>query len=238
MINCLVLLTAAALMSLAFTARPRPDLDQARAAFMRAHFAQALHVHDAVARGDLPAAKAYARRLAAHRPEVSFPAGAPIFFTLMQRAGREVDEAQTIEVAAGATATLLTRCGECHRSQHVATRVSRYLQSPALVAATMRAHQEAADLLLIGLVEPSSAAWEAGAGAFGQLRLPREDMPSRQLRARALIGDARLTGLAAEAAQSVRPPDRARVYGRVLSTCARCHEEHDVRLSGPDRSLP
>jgi cytochrome c553 len=102
----------------------------------------------------------------------------------------------------------------------------------------MRAHQDAADLLLIGLVEPSSAAWEAGATAFGQLRLPQDAMPNRQLRARALIGDARLTGLAAEAGQSVRPPDRARVYGRVLSTCARCHEEHEVTPRGPARPLP
>jgi len=32
--------------------------------------------------------------------------------------------------------------------------------------------------------------------------------------------------LAAAAAKAQQPRDRAEVYGRILSTCARCHREH------------
>jgi hypothetical protein len=225
-------------MSAASQPDDQSEVRAARAAFMRAHFAAGVQLHDAIARGDLEAARRQARQLAEHRPDVPFSTGAAVFFTLMQNAAGEVERAPTVEVAARATAVLLTRCGQCHAAQHAAPRVASHLDSAALVAPAMREHQAAADLLLIGLIEPSDASWEAGARDFGRIRLPGDAMPNRRLRARALIGDARLTGLASKAAAARRPPDRAQLYGRVLSTCAHCHQEHDIQRWGPDRRPP
>ena len=232
-----VLAAFAALLSLAAAGR-QPDLHDRRAAYMRAHFSDAIRTHDAVARGDLDAARAHAQRLAAHKPDVPFPTGWIAFSTLMVNAAREIEAAPTLEVAAWSTAVLLTRCGECHQAQHVVARVAGRLEAAAPAATSMRDHQAAADLLLTALVEPSASSWDTGAQAFSRIRLPGGDMPSRQLRARALIGDARFTAFAAAAADAMRPPDRARVYGRVLSTCAGCHQEHDVDSWGPDRRPP
>ena len=67
--------TIAALLSLASAAGRQTDLHDRRAAYMRAHFADAIRTHDAVARGDLDAARTHARRLAAHQPDVPFPTG-------------------------------------------------------------------------------------------------------------------------------------------------------------------
>ena len=50
-----------------------------RAAYMRAHFHQALLVHDAVARGDLARARAEATVLADISPTVQMPPGAEAF---------------------------------------------------------------------------------------------------------------------------------------------------------------
>jgi len=233
-----VLATVAALLSFVSAAERQPDLHDRRAAYMRAHFSDAIRTHDAVARGDLDAARAHAQRLAAHQPEVPFPTGWAAFSTLMINAAREIEGAPRLELAARSTAVLLTRCGECHQAQHVVARVARHLEDAAPAATAMREHQAAADLLLIALVEPSASSWDQGAQSFSRIRLPRDDMPNRQLRARALIGDARFTAFAAAAAEAVRPPDRARVYGRVLSTCAGCHREHGVESWGPDRRPP
>ena len=136
-----VLLTWTVAMSIGSLAREQPDVRDARATLMRAHFSDGLRLHDAVARGDLEAARLHARTLAEHRPDVPFPTGAAVFFTLMQYAARDVDRAPVLEVAARATAVLLTRCGECHAAQHVTPRVARHLDSATLVAASMRDHQ-------------------------------------------------------------------------------------------------
>ncbi|AMY10754.1 hypothetical protein LuPra_03995 [Luteitalea pratensis] len=233
-----VLAAGAALLSLASATGRQPDLHDRRAAYMRAHFSDVIRAHDAVVRGDLDAARAHAQRLAAHRPDVPFPAGWVAFSTLMGDAAREIETAPTLEVAARATAVLLTRCGECHQAQHVVPGAARHLEDAAPATTSMRDHQAAADLLLIALVEPSTSSWDEGVQTFSRIRLPRGDMPSRQLRARALIGDARFAAFAAAAAEAARPPDRARVYGRVLSTCAGCHQEHGVGTWGPDRRPP
>lgn len=233
--RCAARLAAVAAFGLAVTVAQEQETRAARQAFMRAHFAAALRLHDAVARGDLRAAAAHARSVADHRPDVPFPTGSVVFFTLMQAAARDVAEAPALEDAARQAAVLLTRCGECHASEHVAPRVLLHLRGTAPAAGPMAGHQEGADLLVSGLVEPASDAWLAGAEAFARLRMPRPAMPGRDTHARALIADVRLSSLAAEAASAVRPPDRARVYGRVLSTCARCHEEHGARPWGPDR---
>jgi mono/diheme cytochrome c family protein len=230
------LATGAALVSVAFAAGHQPELHERRSAFMRAHFADAIRTHDAVARGDLDAARSHAQRLAAHKPDVPFPTGWHAFATLMVNAAREIEAAATLEGAAGSTAVLLTRCGECHQAQGAVGDVARQLGGGA--AGTMRDHQAAADLLLTGLVQPSASSWDQGVEAFGRIRLPQDGMPTRELRAQAVVGDARFTAFAAQAAKAVRPPDRARVYGRVLSTCASCHREHRVDSWGPDRRPP
>jgi cytochrome c553 len=207
----------------------------ARRAFMDKHFSEAINVHDAVARGDLATAQAQASRLAEHRPEVAFPVGAQAFFGLMTIEAGKVRDAPTIEQAGHAAATLLTRCGQCHQAMHVRVGVP-VTPEPETggVVGQMRAHQRAADLMLEGLIGPSPANWTAGARSFGELRFVPGDMPGREIRERARIANAHLLNLAAVAEKAQQPRDRAEVYGRILSACARCHREHP-KTWGPAR---
>lgn len=210
----------------------------ARRAFMAEQALAALRLHDAIVRGELADARHHAREIAARQPDGPIATGASVFLTLIDMAASEIEQAPALEVAARSTAVLLMRCGECHAAQHVTPGYSRYLGAPLDVGWTMREHQQATDLMMVGLVEPSPSSWLAGARAFGQARLARDAMPDRTSRAGALIADARLTNLATDAVMAVRPPDRARVYGRVLSTCARCHARDGLQRRGPDRPGP
>jgi cytochrome c553 len=224
--------------SVAFAGRASQNdagLGPARRAFMDKHFVEAIAVHDAVARGDLATAQAQASRLAEHRPAVAFPIGAQAFFGLMTLEARKVRDAATIEQAGHAAATLLTRCGQCHQAMHVRVSVP-VMPEPEVggVVGQMRAHQRAADLMLEGLIGPSPANWTAGARSFGELRFVPGDMPGREIRDRARITNARVLSLATAAAKAQQPRDRAEVYGRILSACARCHREHP-RSWGPAR---
>ena len=56
--------------------RPPERRNPLRAAYRRAHFYQAMLLHDAVARGDLDAAREEAAHLAQHSPTVVLPASA------------------------------------------------------------------------------------------------------------------------------------------------------------------
>jgi len=213
----------------------QPTSDPARATFMQAHFSQAIVLHDAVARGDLVAARTQAALLADHRPAVPFPTGAQAYFGLMTYDAGRVRAAMTIEHAAQAAASLLSRCGQCHLAMHVrgAVAATRDSEVGGLVG-QMLAHQRATDMLLEGLIGPSTATWDAGARGFATLGISAEAMPSRQLAAKARIANARSSQLAADAARAERPPDRARAYGRILATCASCHQEHPG-VWGPQR---
>jgi hypothetical protein len=231
---------AAAALLLAAAAAGRAMQEQAvvgpaRQAFMAAHFMEAISLHDAVARGDLVAARSQASRLAEHRPAVAFPAGAHAFFGLMAIEATKVRDAATLEQAGHAAATLLTRCGQCHRAMHVRISVP-VTPEPEVggVVGQMQQHQRAADLMLEGLIGPSAADWSAGARSFGLLRIDPGDMPDRAARARADITNARVISLAAAAAKATDHRERAEAYGRILSACARCHTEHP-RTWGPAR---
>jgi len=209
--------------------------DPSRAAFMKAHFSEAIVMHDAVARGDLPAAHAQATRLAQHRPAVPFPTGAHVFFGLMTIDAGKVRSANTVEEAGHAASSLLSRCGECHRAMHVASAVA---PTPDLriggVVGQMLTHQRATDLLLEGVIGPSESAWDEGVRAFAGLRINPGDMAGARMTEKARIANARASSLAAAAAKAVTPPERAQAYGRILATCARCHQEHPG-VWGPQR---
>ena len=220
----------------AVSAQPGSPTHSARTAFMRAHFSEAIVVHDAVARGDQAVARTQAARLAAHTPEVPFPTGAEAFFGLMRLEADKVQKAATIAEMAPLAASLLSRCGQCHEAMHV--RVAVPVAPDAGVGGLvgqMAAHQRAADALLEGLIGPSNSSWETGVRSIAALEeVAAGDLPSAALRERARIARARLSAVAVEAAAAERPPDRARAYGHLLAVCAQCHRERPS-VWGPQR---
>ena len=235
---CWALITvwAVSLVVVAATAQERSS--PSRVAFMRGHLAEAIPLHDAVARGDLAAARTHATVLLSQHSEVQFPTGSVVYFELLKQSATNVTEARTIEEAGRSAATMLSRCGQCHQATHVSIPMSPTPESRiGGVVGQMMDHQRAADLLLEGLVSPSESQWRAGADAFARTRLEPRDMPSGKLAERARIANVLLQSLATAASEARRPPDRVQVYGRILATCSRCHQEH-ARIWGPDRTPP
>jgi cytochrome c553 len=205
-----------------------------RAAYMRAHFNQAMLLHDAVARGDLARARAEATILADISPTVPMPPGAEAFQGALTQAAREAAVAATLDDAAHATATLLGICGQCHKANHVRATVpaGKDIRVGGLVG-HMLLHQRGVDDLLEGLVAPSDSQWVEGVRVFASPKLDPHTVPGK-MRKPMDHGETALAILAGHAAPAQRTRDRVQVYGQVIATCGNCHRTHG-KFAGPDR---
>jgi cytochrome c553 len=205
-----------------------------RAAYMRTHFYNAMLLHDAVARGDLEAARIEATRLAQHSPSVQMPVGAEAFRGALTRMAQKAAQATTLSEAAQATASVLGTCGQCHRAMQVRAMppIGTTVKVGGLVG-HMLLHQHGSDALVEGLVAPSDSAWVEGVRTFAAPGLDPADAPGH-LRKQVVEGEAALAQLAGQAAQAQRTRDREVIYGRMLATCGECHRTVS-RHAGPDR---
>lgn len=219
---------------LVLQAQPADRHSPLRAAYMRAHFEQAMQLHDAVVRGDLPEARRAATALAQHSPDVPMPAGAQAFHGALTRGARQAADASTLAAAADATAMVLGTCGQCHKAMHVRATV------PAAddvkvggVVGHMLMHQRGADALVEGLVAPSDSQWGEGVRAFAAPKLEGSEVPGR-MRRTFDHGETELAVLAGHMAQAHRTRDREELYGKVIATCGTCHQKL-ARHGGPSR---
>ena len=214
-----------ALASLVTTAQTRDRYNPLRAAYMRAHFEQTMRLHDAVARGDLAAAKREAATLAERSPDVPMPVGAEAFHGALTRAARDAAAAPTLPAAAQATAAVLGTCGQCHKAMHVRAGVMPPAD-PRVggLVGHMLLHQRGVDALLEGLVAPSDAQWEEGVRTFAAPKLHPSEVPGR-MRRTFEHGETELAVLAGHMAQAHRTRDREELYGKVLATCGTCHQK-------------
>jgi len=209
-----------------------PRYNALRAAYMRAHFNQTMALHDAVARGDLTAAKFEATVLAQRSPDVPMPTGSAAFHGALTQAAREAAAAATLDDAAQSTAAVLGICGQCHEAMQVRAVVpaSKDVSVGGLVG-HMLLHQHGADALVEGLVGPSESQWVEGVRTFASPKLESDHIPGK-IKGKMSDGETALAGLAGRAAQAHRTRDRAEVYGRILATCGDCHKSYG-RTAGP-----
>lgn len=227
-----VLLVATA--GLVLQAQPADRHNPLRAAYMRAHFDQAMQVHDAVVRGDLADAKRQAAALAQRSPDVPMPVGAEAFHGALTRSARQAAEASTLAEVADATATVLGTCGQCHKAMHVRATVPPASEvNVGGVVGHMLMHQRGTDALVEGLVAPSESQWVEGVRAFAAPKLEASEVPGR-MRKTFDHGETDLAVLAGHMAQAHRTRDREELYGKVIGTCGSCHQKL-ARHGGPSR---
>lgn len=205
-----------------------------RAAYMRAHFSQVMVMHDAVARGDLKAARSEAAILAERSPTVPMPVGAAAFQGTLTQTAREAATAPTLESAAQSVAAMLGTCGQCHEAMRVRAMIpsGKDIKVGGLVG-HMLLHQHGTDALIEGLVGPSESQWGEGVRTFASPKLSDEAVPGRLAR-QMRDSETALAVLAGRAAQAHRTRDRAEIYGRILATCGDCHKTQG-KYAGPDR---
>jgi len=201
---------------------PNPEL----AVAMTEHFARASALEQAVIDGDLEAVASHAKWLVDELPAKQLPATWQPSLARMQAAAGEAAKAEDLAGAAAATGAVIQSCGACHLAVGA---------GPTFAAATpvpegedsksrMLRHQWAAERMREGMIGPSDERWQLGAGAVSVA--PPEPCPIEN--AEILADDVlklreRIYELGAEAAKTPAGPERARVYGEYLSTCAGCH---------------
>jgi mono/diheme cytochrome c family protein len=210
-----------------------PELERV----MTHHYRDVSAIHEAVIRGDLNDVRDRARNLAAMTDPPSTPPVTSHVMTIRRAAARAV-MANTLDVAADATATMLAQCGGCHESRAVRpSPAERRAPDVGGIVGHMVDHQRAVDALLQGLVIPSMSEWQRGAGL---LRAPvlrdAELPPDPRLAARATATERTLHALAEVAAAAPSREARVSAYARIIGTCATCHSLHP-EIWGPGQGI-
>jgi hypothetical protein len=231
----LLVLGAAALaatMGFRLQAQDTARYNPLRAAYMRAHFSQAMAMHDAIARGDLEAAKLEATVLAQRSPTVPMPVGSEAFQGALTQAAREAAAATSLQAAADSASTVLGICGQCHQAMQVRANVpvGKDIKVGGLVG-HMLLHQHGADALIEGLVAPSESQWGEGVRTFASPKLESDHVPGK-IKGKMTDSETTLAVLAGRAAQAHRTRDRVDIYGRILATCGDCHRSYG-KHAGP-----
>lgn len=208
--------------------------DPARANLMKAHYRQVLIVHDAIARGDLPAVAPAARAIAAQEPPTGLRPSAMSSANTLKEIATRTAAATTLEAAARETASMLVTCGQCHLA--AGTRPAPPSPPATNVGGAvghMIEHQRAIDQMLQALVLPSASLWREGTAALKVASLHRSDLP-RSAKLPAALADAekRVHQWADQASTLTEPAAQARSYAQILTTCAECHGLHS-KIWGP-----
>jgi hypothetical protein len=211
--------------------------DQSRGALMREHFTSVMAMHDAIVRGDVPAARAQARTIAERPEPPKLPQRAAPYLEAMRSAAARAAAQEDLEHLAGTAGAMLALCGDCHRG--VGVRPSPVLATQSKVGGPvghMLEHKRAVDLMVEGLTVPSASAWTQGAALLGTAPMHRPDV---QLAAR-IASDVRdkerqIHSLAKRAASAADDRTRLYVYGEIVQRCAACHSLHPGIWGPPKR---
>ena len=208
-----------------------------RLAQMQHHFVQASLIHEALLRGDLPAAREPATLMANTEAPPEVAASTAQYVAAMRLGARRVANSKDLASGAAATASMLLSCGECHRA--AGTMPALLTPTPPLVGGLvghMLEHQRAADEMLEGLVVPSQSQWIRGATRLSTAPLHQESLPrDRKLTADIRTTETRVHQLAERAIKAGSWRERGDIYAQMLTTCAGCHSLHGV-LWGPRRA--
>jgi mono/diheme cytochrome c family protein len=180
-------------------------------------------MRDAVVAGDRRAALGHAKELR-HRIEVMEPAENARDHLEALSIAATLDPQSTLPDIGASVAHLAAACGACHASTGVrpaldddpVPRVHDDLQS------LMAAHRWASARMWEGLIGPDDDRWRRGTATFSALPGCTAQYPDALQDIRALCTHA--TRLVQQAHVADSAPSRTAIYGRLLATCASCHE--------------
>jgi cytochrome c553 len=193
---------------------------------MKDHEKHGVAIRDAVARGDLDAAKREAAGLALLSIEGTIDPAWKQRLDAMNVAAARVANAMDITDAAHGLGPLAKTCGDCH------TMLGR--PWPAVPPQTGQAsgvrpfmvrHQWAASQMWDGLAIPSDDAWKAGAHALAEEPLSPEALTPGKTPV-PKVGDLEQSvhDLARKAEAVDKVDARMQLYGDAMATCAECHK--------------
>jgi cytochrome c553 len=212
-------------------------LSPARRAQMEHHFSQASRVLEAAIRGDLAAVKGPASELSVIPAPSGMPPAAAPFVEFIRLQGRRAVAAATLDHAAEAAASMLTLCGDCHRTAGVSVApVASDRPDVGGMVGHMLEHQRAIDEMVEGLISPSPARFRTGASRLRAAPLQPDNLPpDPRLTAEIRQAEGRVHEIGAEAEAAETATARTAAFSKLIATCSSCHSLHP-RIWGPDSS--
>jgi len=192
---------------------------------MKAHFAHALKLQDAVLAGKLDDAKAEGRWLTAHETS-EVPAGWKPYIPEFRARSKAAADARSLDEAAVAVSYIAASCGACHAANKITPHIgeSPITRSAKSIKEHMVYQVQALNEMWDGLIVPSEVAWKEGANVLSKVAVSdkalakekKDGVESATLLATTLR---RLSSTAAKAARD----DRPRAFADLLTTCVACH---------------
>jgi mono/diheme cytochrome c family protein len=179
---------------------------------MEVHWDLTAGLQTELVRGNLPVVRSIATRLA-ELPFDGMPAGLLPRLEVMRTEARTLSTAVGVDDATFAAARLGASCAACHVARDSGPQIRPRAFPPAGGddRQDMVDHQAAADWLWLGLVAPSSSAWDRGARDLAHAA------PTDELRH------------AAKTAVGADPAARVDAYVAIVRSCSSCHLEENLR---------
>lgn len=193
---------------------------------MQNHFDAANRLQHAMIQGDLGAARDAARAIENSGPVPGLDWDAASYLDRMRESARQVRMASRFDEAAEASAELAATCGACHIRGGGPT-LEGATTAPAQDEDTrmhMVRHAWALDRMWEGLVTPSVDRWQAGARVLAESPIHAMEMTQDV----GLLA-ARVHEMGQAAMDDRTPHERAERFAGIVSTCASCHAELEVR---------
>lgn len=196
-------------------------------AHMQEHFTKAGEIHAAILRGDLAATREPASWIMQHEPIEGSPPSWDPYVETLRGAADQVRQAADVQTAAMAASVMVQTCGSCHAalSEGVIFTASPTPPSDPSTLSHMARHNWAAERMWEGLAVPSQEAWAQGIQLLAEIPLQPEAMSADSAVAGEVAALAnQIHDLGEEGAQAVSWRTRTSVYGRLIATCASCHQ--------------
>ncbi|MCB9675336.1 MAG: hypothetical protein H6737_09485 [Alphaproteobacteria bacterium] len=135
----------------------------------------------------------------------------------------QIADAKTVAEAGVGVGALAGACGACHAEAR--TDRSYEPPTPPKSKSAMQHHRAGAEFMWAGLIANSRPLFEAGASTLASGNLAVDGLPSgTELERTAGELEMQVQDTAARARRSKDPAEQARLYGKMLGTCATCHQ--------------
>jgi cytochrome c553 len=201
---------------------------------MHQRFSRTFDVQTGLIHGDLGQVRSAAAWIASREDGIELSSEAEAYSRRLVQKAEALAQAQDLQEAAAATATLAASCGDCHQALGRGPRFVVGQSSPQGTSqeAQMIRHLWAADRMWEGLVGPSEESWQAGAAALAEtgpalvhaLRASTSSGPGSSL-------VNQVQSAADQALAATTWSERAEVYGQMLGTCNGCHSATGVKVA-------
>lgn len=193
---------------------------------MHEHFSRVQQIQNRLIAGDLNGAKVPARWLVEHDPIGGLTGSTLLHVQAMKASAQGVMDTDDIVVASTHTGEMGSVCGACHTEMGIS---DQFVDLPDpdegdTVQAHMARHQWGVDKMFRGLIGPDDRAWDDGVTMFVDVPLKKDDLKGHQHASEFADLADRLHGNAAMGYVAYDAAARSKIYGDVISTCAKCHQ--------------